>query len=106
MCSNSACVSLSIQPKDSLSLFAIAHQSTLYEEIWRYSLEKSNRNEYGVPKVIKLDMIVDGYPTTSWFIDYKEDKYAHLYGAYSQGKDSTVMANDIKRIFESFKILK
>ncbi|MCI0331056.1 MAG: hypothetical protein L0196_08970 [candidate division Zixibacteria bacterium] len=48
---------------------------------------------------------MDGYPTTSWFIDYKEDKYAHLYGAYSQGKDSTVMANDIKRIFESFKVL-
>jgi len=106
MCSNSASVSLSIQPKDSMHLFEIAHRSTLYEEISRYSLEKSHRDEWGVPKVIKLDLIVDGYPTTSWFIDYKEDKYAQLYGAYSQGKDSTVMANDIKRIFESFKVFK
>ena len=105
MCPNSASVSVSIQPKDSMSLFEIAHKSTLYEEIWRYSLEKSNRDEYGIPKIIKLDMIVDGYPTISWFIDYKEGKYAHLYGAYSQGKDSTIMANNIQRIFESFKVL-
>ncbi len=104
-CSNSAYVSLHIQPKDSRSLGEMANQSTLYEEIWKYCLEKTHRDEWGVPKIIKLELIVDGYPTTSWFFDYKDDKYANLYGTYSNGKDSTVMANDIKRILESFKIL-
>jgi hypothetical protein len=86
-------------------LFEIAHKSTLYEEIWKYSLEKSNRDEYGMPKVIKVELIMDGYPATSWFFDYKENKYANLYGSYSNGKDSTEMASDIKRVLESFKVL-
>ncbi len=103
--SNTAMVSLSIQPKDSNTIEELAHKPDVedYNTIRQYeeTLKIDNRDAIRTYSLYdRREILILAY------FDYKNGKYACLSGMFSNGSDSTLLTNTIKRIQESFKILK
>lgn len=102
---NSAKIILSIQPKDSSTIDEIAHRPDFMEyEIKRLGSEKLKIDGQNATRVY---YIYDGYHfAIDSYFDYKDGKYAFFGGMFGNGNDSASLTHDLKRIQNSFKILK
>ncbi len=102
---NTAKLSLSIFPMDSNSIEEIAHKPD--REAYNHKRYKDETLRIGEKKAVRIYSLYDGYEIiVRALFEYKDGKYVSILGMFGNGSDSTQIANNIKRIQDSFRILK